>query len=444
MPRRSHRVPPGPASAFTATVRYLRDPLGTLLDTGRRYGDPFTWPTFLGPVVVTSDPAGIQEILTADPAVYGALGAELLGPVLGANNLILLSGGPHRAMRRFYGAHLQGQRLDDYGPAIARIASEHAAAWPRERPFAVEDTMRAISLDVILEVVLGLGDPGPREMFKTAVLELVRALKPSFMFIPWLRRPMLGLSPWARFRRRASAAAELFEREVVTRRAANEPRRDLLTLLIAARKADGTAFSAGEILEQMVSLIGAGHETTGSGLTWALFHVHRNPSVRERLVEELRGLGAEAAPAAVERLPFLDAVCSEALRLDPVAPLIGRTLRAGLTLRGYELPAGQSIGISIAGLHRRPDLYPEAHRFSPERFLARTHGPFDYLPFGGGSRRCLGASFAIYEMKLVLATVLRAHRLELIDQRDPGSMLRNTTASPARKIRVVRASPPPR
>jgi cytochrome P450 len=140
----------------------------------------------------------------------------------------------------------------------------------------------------------------------------------------------------------------------------------------------------------------------------------------------------------VTRLPFLDAVCCEALRLDPVAPLMGRTLRSSLTLKGHTLPAGVSVGISIVGLHRRPDLYPDPDRFLPERFLGRDHGPFEYLPFGGGSRRCLGASFAVYEMKLVLATVLRAHALHLIDRGDVRSSLRNTTASPAKKIRMVR------
>jgi cytochrome P450 len=418
-------------------VRYLRDPFQALLDAAARHGDPFTWPTFLGRVVVTADPAGIREILTADPATYSALGAELLGPVVGANNLILLSGEAHRDMRRFYGPHLHGERLNDYGAVIVRIAGEHAARWPRERPFAIEDTLRAISLDVILEVVLGLGEPAAREAFRDAVLQLVRALKPSFMFIPALRRSMLGLSAWARFRRRTADAAALFEREVSARSGGRTAQHDVLSLLIAARKSDGAAFTTEEILEQTVSLIGAGHETTGGALTWAFFHIHRNPSVKERLLAELRGMGDHLDPAAVTRLPYLDAVCNEVLRLDPVAPLIGRTLRSGLTVKGHELPAGLSVGISVVGLHRRPDLYPEPERFKPERFLERDYGPFEYLPFGGGSRRCLGAAFAVYEMKLVLATLLRAYDLRLTDRSDVRSVARNTTASPARKIRLV-------
>jgi cytochrome P450 family 110 len=431
-------LPPGPRHAFSATVRYLRDPYTTLLRMPARYGDPFTWPTFLGPVVVTGDPGGIREILAADPDTYSALGAELLGPVIGDDNLILLSGEPHRAMRRLYGPQFHGERLRDYGATIVRIAEEHAARWPRERPFVVERTMRAISLDVILQVVLGLGDRGQREAFRSAILRAVRSLKPSFLFIPALRRRLLGLTAWARFQRRAADAAALFEREVSRRSGADGRGTDLLSMLIAARKPDGGAFDARELLEQMMSLIGAGHETTASALTWALFHVHRDPTVHQRLLGELRDAGPDAGPEVIAQLPYLDAVCAETLRLDPIAPLIGRTLRAGLTVKGHALPAGISVGVNIVALHRRPELYPEPDAFRPQRFLESARGPFEYLPFGGGSRRCLGASFALYEMKLVLATVLRAHPLRLIDRRDVRAVMRNTTASAGRRIRMLR------
>jgi cytochrome P450 len=439
----THALPPGPKRRLAATVRYLRDPFSTLLETADRFGDPFTWPTFMGPVVVTGDPAGIKELLTADPAAYSALGAELLGPVMGASNLILLSGDRHRAMRKFYNPQFHGERLPAYGALIARIAEEQTGRWPHGRPFAVEDTLREISLEVILEAVLGLCEPGARAAFKQAVLALVAALKPSFMFIPGLRRSMLGLSAWARFRRRIASATAIFEKELAARQSGAAGRTDILSLLVAARKDDGTAFDTQEILEQMVSLIGAGHETTASALTWALFHIHRDAGLKQRLLDELRALGQPIDPLAVTRLPFLDAVCSEALRLDPVAPLVGRTLRAGISLKGHALPEGVSVGISILNLHRRPDLYPQPDRFMPDRFLGREYGPFEYLPFGGGSRRCLGASFAVYEMKIVLATVLRAHDLRLADSGPVRSALRNTTASPAKKIKMVRVGPGP-
>jgi cytochrome P450 len=298
--------------------------------------------------------------------------------------------------------------------------------------------MQAISLEVILQAVLGLGDPTSRAAFKDAVLSGIAALKPSFMFLPALRRPMLGLSAWARFGRRKAAMAALFGKEVAARRARPDVGEDILSLMVASRKEDGSAFDDDELLEQMMSLIGAGHETTASALTWALYHIHRDPRVKARLLDELSGGAAPGDPEAVTRLPYLDAVCSEALRLNPVAPLVGRTLRQGLTLKGYELPAGVSVGIGIVNVHRRPELYPEPEQFRPERFLEREYSPFEYLPFGGGSRRCLGAAFAVYEMKLVLATVLASGALRLVSDRPVGAALRNTTVGPAAAIEMVR------
>ncbi len=389
-------------------------------------------------MVVTGDPSGIKTLLSADPDIYEALGADLLAPVLGENNLILLSGERHRGMRKLQNPQFHGERLHAYGRLITSIADEHAGRWPLGQAFSIQKTMQAISLDVILQAVLGLGEPAARAAFRDAVLSIVAALKPSFMFIRALRRPMLGLSAWARFQRLRATSAALFEKELAARRASAEPREDILSLMLASRKEDGSAFGDEELLEQMISLIGAGHETTASALTWALYHVHRDPSVKARLVEEVRGLAAPLDPQAVTRLPYLDAVCSEALRLNPVAPIVGRTLRRGLTLQGYDLPPEISVGIGIVNLHRRADLYPEPEHFRPERFLSREYGPFEYLPFGGGSRRCLGAAFAVYEMKLVLATVLRSHSLRLIRDVPVRAALRNTTVGPASTIEMAR------
>src|SRR3569623_3206985 len=410
--KRNSTLPAGPRSALFAAGRYLREPFGVLLDAAVRHGDPFTWPTFLGPVVITSDPAGIRDILTAEADTYSALGAELLGPVLGASNLILVSGEPHRAMRRFHGPLVHGDRLLAYAALVTRIAGEHAARWPLDRPFDIEDTMRAISLDVILQIVLGLDDSATREAFRQALARRSRALRPAFLFIPALRRSLLGTSAWARFQRRAADLAALFQREAEARRAARCPGTDILSLLMATRTTAGADEGAAEeSMQQMVSLIGAGHDTTASALTWALFHIHRNPDVKQRLLAELREVG-DADPAVIARLPYLNAVCSETLRLAPVAPLIGRTLRSELSVKGRPVPPGASVGIGIIGLRRRPDLYPEPERFVPDRFLGRQdRDPIEYLPFGGGARRCLGAAFALQEMQLVLAAVDQPQRV---------------------------------
>jgi cytochrome P450 len=376
-------------------------------------------------------------LFTAEPDTFLALGAELLGPIIGESNLILLSGERHRAMRKLQLPPFHGARMRAYGQLMLDAAEEHAARWQRGRPIPVHRTMQEISLQVILEAVLGLREQKAREAFQEAVLSVISALKPTFMFVPALRRPMLGLSAWARFQRKREHIAALFQEELRARRATPEPREDILSLLLAARYEDGTALTDDELLTQMMNLTVAGHETTASSLAWAFHHIHRNPRVKARLVEELRSLPEPLDPEAVTRLPYLEAVCSETLRLEPVAPLIGRMLRKGLTLQGYELAPGTAVGVSILQVHRRADLFPEPERFLPERFLERSYTPFEYLPFGGGARRCLGAAFALYEMKLVLAAILRKYDLRPASAAPVRVAVRNTTVGPRREVELL-------
>lgn len=427
-----HR-PPGPKSALLNGLRYMRDPYATLLDA-RRYGDLHGWPTYLGDMVVTGDPVGVQAIFSADPGTFTAFGAELLGPVIGESNLIVLSGERHRAMRKLQMPPFHGARMRAYGQLIVDVAEAHIERWSGLDRIPVHRTMQEISLEVILRAVLGLHDAAAREELKAAVLALLAALEPSFMFIAALRRPLGGLSAWARFCRCRERVSALFGAELRARRASKEPGDDILSLLLAARHEDGTALGDEDLLTQMMNLIVAGHETTASTLAWAFQHTHRAPNVKERLVEELRALPGPLDPEAVAHLPYLDAVCSETLRLTPVAPLLARKLRQGMTLQGYELPAGIQVGVAILQVHRRPELYPEPETFRPERFLERSFSPFEFLPFGGGARRCIGAAFALYEMKLVLATVLRSLELRLESTAPIRVAARNTTVGPREEI----------
>lgn len=428
------RLPPGPRNTVVATLRYLRDPYQSMFDCARRYGNPYTSPSFMGQMVVTADPVGIRTLFSADPEIYAALGADLLGPVLGESNLILLSGDRHRAMRKLQTPPFQGARMRAYGQLILETAAEHAGRWPRAKPFSIHECMQEISLDVILQAVLGLDKPALRAAFKEAVLAAIAALKPSFMFIPALRRQFLGLSAWARFLRTRDRLRALFDSELAQRRATSAPREDILSLLMAARYEDGKGLTDDELLAQMLNLIGAGHETTASSLSWAFYFLHRDPAIKDRLLTELRSLSASPDPDTIAHLPYLGAVCSEALRINPVAPIIGRVLRQPLTLHGYELPPGMSVGVAIFLVHRRADLFPQPDRFLPERFLERDYTPFEYMPFGGGARRCLGAAFALYEMKLVLQTILGKHSLQLLSHGPIRSAARNTTVGPGEEI----------
>ena len=433
-----NRLPPGPRWGLPATIRYLRDPYGALLAAAQNYGDPYAYPGAIGRMFITGSPAGAEAVFSADPSAYLALGADLLGPVLGTDNLILLSGARHRAMRKLQAPPFHARAVSGYGRIILDVAKAHISQWPRDRVFNVHHTMQQISLEVILRTVFGQ-TPSPERLaaVEKATLTLVSALKPSFMFIPSLRHSFGGLSAWARFKRASAGIERLFAEELRARRSDGQPREDILAQLMAARDEDGQPLSDENLLTQIMNLVGAGHETTASSLAWALHAIHRDPAVKRTLGEALAALPAGPwDPELVGRLPYLEAVCQETLRLNPVAPLIGRTLRTAFTLDGYQLPAGAVIGVGIINIHRRADLYPEPERFRPERFAGRQFGPFEYLPFGGGSRRCLGAAFAFYEMKLVLAAVMAGDRLELADDAPARAAPRNTTVGPARGVRM--------
>jgi cytochrome P450 len=432
------RLPAGPRWGLPSTLRYLRDPYGALLAAAQKHGDPYGFPGAFGRMFITGSPAGAETVFSADPDTFLALGADLLGPILGADNLILLSGARHKAMRKLQAPPFHARAVSGYGRIILDVANAHIARWPRDQVFDVHRTMQQISLEVILRTVFGQS-PSPERLqaVEEATLDLVRALKPSFMLLPSLRRSFGGLSAYARFKRRRAGIARLFNDELNARRADGRPREDILAQLMAARDEDGKPLDDENLLTQVMNLVGAGHETTASSLAWALHAIHRDPAVKRTLGDALAALPAGPwDPEIVAGLPYLEAVCHETLRLNPVAPLIGRTLRTTFTLAGYELPAGTALGVGIINIHRRAELYPEPERFRPERFAERQFSPFEYLPFGGSSRRCLGAAFALYEMKLVLAAVMTGSRLELADDDEAHAAARNTTVGPRRGVRM--------
>jgi cytochrome P450 len=434
-------LPPGPRSMLLSTLRYLRDPYGSALRLQQRHGDTYTLPTAFGKMVVTGDPEGVREILSADPDSYDPLGVELLGPIMGEHSLILLGGARHRSTRKLLAPPFHGERMRAYGATMRAITRAETSAWPADRAFAVQASTQAISLRVIIETVFGVTAPERVARLQPALVELISALEPSFMFLERLRTRLWR--PWVRFQRVSQAVEQLVQTEISERRRRGEVADDILSLLLAARYPDGDALTDREVFEQLMTLLGAGHETTAIALAWACHLVATHADVEARLVDELRALGPDADPDAVARLPYLEAVCLETLRLQPVAPTIARLLKRPFVLRGHDLPAGVSVAASVIAVHRRADLYPEPEQFRPERFLAgRSFAPHEFLPFGGGARRCLGAAFALFEMKLVLATILDGHVLRSAEPGVVGVRVRNTVVGPRGGVRVTAAARP--
>jgi cytochrome P450 len=402
----------------------------------RRYGDPFTLPVLYTTWVITSDPEEARRIFTADPAMFGPMAGDEARFLIGDASFPRLSGEPHLASRRLLAPPFVGARMRAYGRIMADAAIRALGRLPSAAEFKAQDTGQAISLDVILEAVFGVSDPERKAKFRRSIIELLSSASGFMIMLRPLQRELGGFGPFARFMRRKRAFDALVFEELAQRRRAASDGPDILHMMMAARRADGSALGDDELRDQLFFLLLAGHETSAVSMAWALYELHRHPAALDRLRAEVDALGLDAEPAALAALPYLDAVCNETLRLHPLLAFVPRLLRQPFELRGYRIPSGIQVAVGIGLVHGREDLYPEPARFRPERFLERKFSPFEFLPFGGGARRCLGAAFALYEMKIVLATILRDHRFTLLDTGPVRHVLRSASLGAETGIRM--------
>ncbi|MCA9713949.1 MAG: cytochrome P450 [Myxococcales bacterium] len=425
------RLPPGPRSTLLSTYKALRAPYEEYRKWVEEYGDPVTIPALNGTVVMTGDPAAVKQIFAFDPQGFDIFAAETVKPLVGERSVLLVTGAHHKRLRKLMAPPFHGARMRAYGQIMIDVARRHLEALTPGESAPIQRVTQAISLEVIVRAVFGFADPARVEESARAMVETMEAVHPAFLFARALQREFFGLGPYARFTRARDRGYALLDAQIAECRARPEGREDILAMLMAARDEDGEGLSDAEIRDQLVTLLIAGHETTAITLAWALYWLHRDDEARARLLAELDGLGdGPLEPEAVAALPYLGAVCSETLRLNPIVPDIIRVLARPMTLKGYELPVGVGVCPAAALVHQRPELYPEPDRWRPERFLERSFGPSEYLPFGGGHRRCIGAAFAVYEMKLVLAVALRGHLLRLVKDGPIRPVRRNITMAP--------------
>jgi cytochrome P450 len=292
--------------------------------------------------------------------------------------------------------------------------------------------MQAITLEVIMRAVFGVGDRERLERLGAPLRNLLDMLasRRRVLMLAFTQSRTGPRSPWARFAAHRREADELLYEEIRERRAdpAGADGNDVFSLLLAARDEEGRPLTDVELRDELMTLLMAGHETTATALAWTLERISRHPDVLGRLQEEQRAGGDE----------YLDATIKESLRLRPVVPAVVRRLQAPMEFGGWQLPAGVHIAPSIYLLHRRPDIYPDPLEFRPERFLDDSPGTYEWIPFGGGTRRCLGASFAQFEMKTVLETVLRSVRLKPVRRgSSEGVTRRAITFAPSRGGRIA-------
>jgi cytochrome P450 len=389
----------------------------------------------LGHVLFVSTVDGARDILTAPAALCRAPLPNPIEPLVGQNSLILLSGEPHRRTRSILMPAFRGERMRGYVDLIADATRDEIAALQPGDQFVVRDTAQAITLDVVIRVLFGVSDPARRAEYARVIKALIRSSTAPLMLVPWLRREIAGRGPWAQFVGFRAQLDGLLSEQIEERRGMGEHGSDMMELILTTTDEDGNSLGDNALVEQLRTMLAAGHETSSTSLAWALYHIHRDETIRSRVVEELAGA---ATPLEIAALPYLGAVIQETLRMHPTVPIVLRRLTGPLTVAGVPRSAGDVVGIALPALHFNPDVWKDPDSFNPDRFLERKPSPFEYAPFGGGYRRCIGAAFAQHELAVAIGTILNTVELRMParEQRrkPPRAVPRAITTKPNRDI----------
>ncbi|MGA7122139.1 MAG: cytochrome P450 [Polyangiaceae bacterium] len=403
-------LPPGPnAEASSQTLRWLARPFDFLRECAAQFGDAFTLDFgHHGTYVMFSAPDAVRTIFTADVAtLHAGEGNAVLRPVLGRGSLLLLEEGRHHRERRLLMPSFHAKRVEGYGGLVQEAADRALSRFVPGAQVVLQSVMQDISLDVILSAVFGLRGEARTDDLAQRILDFLNDGRVNLANLDQLREDV-DAEAWRAVRGRLGGIDEALYEEIA-RRKASPPRAesDVLSVLLSARHEDGASLDAASIRDQLVTLLITGYETTATALAWALHWIYSDAEVLRRLREDLASLGPAPSPRVIaEDVPYLRAVCNEALRITPILPVVARRVQKPIVVQGYELPTGVTVSACVYLAHHRSEVFPEPNRFWPDRFLGREYSPYEYLPFGGGSRRCLGMTLALFEMKLVLASIV--------------------------------------
>jgi cytochrome P450 family 110 len=442
---------PAPNSLKTPTflqkLQWVGDPVGYMETAAQQYPDIFTAHVvgFGNNLVFVNHPQGIQEILTNDRKKFFASGKEnkILQPLIGDYSVIMLEGDRHRKRRQLVMPSFHGDRMRSYGELIRQITEEVWSKLPQNQPFNTRNATQEISLQVMLQAVFGVYEQERSQKLKKQLLGMANIfrspLTSSVLFFPSLQKNLGAWSPWGKFLRNRQEVDNSIYAEIAERRQQKDENRiDILSLLMSAQDEAGNFMTDQELRDELMTLLFAGYETTATAMAWGLYLIQKHPEVREKLLQELDTLGDARDPMSIFRLPYLTSVCNEVLRIYPVAmSTFPRVVQEPVEILGYSLEPGTSVVGCIYLNHQREDLYPQAKQFKPERFLERQFSAYEFMPFGGGVRRCMGEALAVFELKLVLATIISRYHLQLADDKPEIPRRRGVTLGPARGVQLM-------
>ncbi|HEX7293017.1 MAG TPA: cytochrome P450 [Solirubrobacterales bacterium] len=425
-------LPPGPPlPRVLQTAIWSRQARRMLFACHERYGDMFTFQiAYEGTWVMLADPEAVKQVFTGDPRVFHAgKGNQILAPVLGRNSVLVLDEKPHMSQRKLLLPPFHGTRMQGYEQTMSEIAAREIESWPVGTPYELRPRMQAMTLEIILNTVFGVSEGERLAELRDALREFLDLTTDPRKLLPLIFFGPTRVMSYPPFRRRVERVDALIYAEIDARRRAGdlEQRDDVLSMLVGAHHEDGSPMSDEEIRDELLTLLVAGHETTATSLSWAVERLARHPAKLERLRDEVED----------GRDEYLTATIQETLRLRPVISIVIRHLTEPVEIGGYELPAGVRVTPCVYLVHRNPEIYPEPDRFLPERFLDNPPGTYTWIPFGGGVRRCLGASFAQFEMAVVLRELVRRRHIRPADPRPERVFRRAITETPRHNATVV-------
>lgn len=432
------------APTWLRMLKLIFRPLDYFDEYGKRFGNFIVIGNKETPLVYVNHPEAIQKILSAPPELFeSGRGNGILKYLMGDNSILLVDGNRHKRKRKLLMPPFHRQKVQTYSQLISEIITDMTKSWHSGQSLVIRSQMQKITLNIILQVVFGLrsGDRYQKlDHLLTILLEATGSpISSSILFFPFLQQDWGKWSPWGRFLNVKSQIDQLLREEIEQRRqTGNLTGDDILTMLMCTRDEAGEYLTVAELRDELITLLVAGHETTASALSWAMYWIHYLPEVEKNLRSELSILDDNPSTQAIINLPYLDAVCRETLRIYPVAmTTFPRILTSSMEIMGYDFPAKTTLLPCIYLVHHREDLYPEANQFKPERFLSKSFSNAEFFPFGGGNRRCIGSELAMLEMKLVLATTLSKFKFRLANHRQVKPVRRGLTIAPPNNLKVL-------